>query len=265
MSVERLLRSVLLSVEAEGHDAAALLRDGRISLGTGVRAGWEELARVLEGFFALHGADATQRLMQDLASRHSAVRRVTELLGSPRLSYLVLLEAVSIHGAIAVNWKATPAGIAVRLELHRGLRPSLVFFQCCAWFLAAMPRLRGLGDARLVTEALSERELRCLITPPRESALTLPHAEGNVRTMVRELFRPPRTTPTAQALQSRFGLTRAEAGVVRRLADGESIKHIAQVLEVSLETARTHAKRAMQKTDTHRQAELVSLVLQGGR
>ena len=58
---------------------------------------------------------------------------------------------------------------------------------------------------------------------------------------------------------------RAEAGVVRRLAEGESMKDIAQALEVSLETARTHAKRAMHKTDTHRQAELVSLVLHGGR
>ena len=36
---------------------------------------------------------------------------------------------------------------------------------------------------------------------------------------------------------------------------------IAEELKVSPETARTHAKRSMQKTDTHRQAELVSLVL----
>jgi DNA-binding CsgD family transcriptional regulator len=66
-----------------------------------------------------------------------------------------------------------------------------------------------------------------------------------------------------EALQQRFGLTRGEARVVRRLAEGRSIKRIAEELRVSPETARTHAKRAMQKTNTHRQAELVSLVLQG--
>ena len=43
------------------------------------------------------------------------------------------------------------------------------------------------------------------------------------------------------------------------------IRRIAEEFDVSLETARTHAKRAMQKTDTNRQAELVSLVLHGER
>ncbi len=91
-----------------------------------------------------------------------------------------------------------------------------------------------------------------------------------MRVLARELFRsaetqPPRSTPSSQTLQGRFGLTLAEARVVRRLAEGESMKHIALALEVSLDTARTHAKRAMQKTDTHRQAELVSLVLHGER
>jgi DNA-binding CsgD family transcriptional regulator len=72
-----------------------------------------------------------------------------------------------------------------------------------------------------------------------------------------------RAVPSSQAIEQRFGLTRGEARVVRRLAEGRSIKRIAEELHVSPETARTHAKRAMQKTDTHRQAELVSLVLQG--
>ena len=268
------LRGILLSVEAQGHDAPALMK--RLPPGGAVarsRSSWEELVALLEAFFSQHGVAATQSLMQHLASRHSSVRAATELLGSPRLTYLVLFEAMLGRQAVlVVSWRSVSPGLSLRLELHRGLRPSLVFFQCCAWFLAAIPRVRALPDARVLAEKLSERELECLVIPPAEPLLTVAHAEANVRTLARELFRvhdgpvqPLRSTPSAQALQSRFGLTRAEARVVRRLAEGRSIRLIAEELDVSFETARTHAKRAMQKTDTHRQAELVSLVLQGER
>lgn len=275
MNSEGLLRALLLSVEALGHDAPGLMRQARLHLTAGPkpRAPWEELVLVLETFVARHGAAGTQKLMQDFAGRHSSVRAVTELLGSPRLTYLVLLEALSAtQTAVGVSWKTAPSGITLRLELHRGLKSSLIFFQCCAWFLAAIPRARGLGDARLLSERMTERDLDCVVVPPREPELTVAHPEANVRALARELFRchetavhPPRTTPGLAGLQGRFGLTRAEARVVRLLAEGRSIKRIADDLQVSLETARTHAKRAMQKTDTHRQAELVSLVLQGPR
>lgn len=267
------LRGVLLSMEATGHDAPALMRllRGEPLSAARTRTTWSELVALLEAFFSHHGVKATQTLMQDLAGRHSSVRMAAELLGSPRLTYLVLLEA--LHGrqsVVGLSWALSSPGVKVRLELHRALRPSLVFFQCCAWFLAAIPRVRGVPDARVLTERMSERELECLVIPPAEPALTLAHAEANVRALARELFKVPdgstqaqRSTPSAQLLQTRFGLTRAEARVVRRLAEGRSIRRIAEELKVSVETARTHAKRAMQKTDTHRQAELVSLVLGG--
>lgn len=264
----QLLRSVLISMEARGHDASELMRRLRPNAIGRVRSSWDELIVLLETFFSQHGVAAAQALMQDLAGRHSSIRVAAELLGSPRLTYLVLLEALQARQSVVVmSWKGTSAGLSLRLELQRGLRPSLVFFQCCAWFIAAIPRVRGLGDARLLTELLSERELECQIVPPREPELTVAHAEGSVKSLARELFRgqepapSTRSMPSSQSLQSRFGLTRAEARVVRRLAEGHSIKRIAEEFGVSVETARTHAKRAMQKTDTHRQAELVSLVL----
>lgn len=267
-----LLRCVLLSIEARGHDAPHLIRQLKPEPVLSARtrsSSWEELVLVLETFFSHHGVAATQQLMQDLASRHSSVRAAAELLGSPRLTYLVLLEALAgRQGVVVITWKTTNPGLSLRLELHRGLRPSLVFFQCCAWFLASIPRARGQADARLLSERLSERELDCLIIPPGDPELTLAHGEANVRTLAREVFKlhdgaTPQapSTPSVAALQGRFGLTRAEARVVRALAEGRSIRRIAEEFEVSLETARTHAKRAMQKTDTHRQAELVSLVL----
>lgn len=262
-------------MEASGHDAPALIRTLRPNVFSAAhaRTSWDELILLLETFFAQHGVGATQVVMQDLASRHSSVRLVAELLGSPRLTYLVLLEALQARPlVVCLQWKSVVPGLQIRLELLKGLRPSLVFFQCCAWFLASIPRVRGGLDARIHTTRVSERELDCIVFPPAESELTLAHSDSNVRALARELFRlndgapqAPRSMPSVQGLQSRFELTRAEARVVRRLAEGRSIKRIAEEFQVSLETARTHAKRAMQKTDTHRQAELVSLVLNGER
>lgn len=270
-----LLRSVLLSMEASGHDTPALIRRLRPNVlsAARVRHSWDELILLLETFFAQHGVDATQGVMQHLASRHSSVRQAAELLGSPRLTYLVLLEALQARpSVVSLQWRSATPGLQIRLELLKGLRPSLVFFQCCAWFLASVPRVRGGPDARIHGARISERELDCIVFPPPESELTLAHSDSNVRALARELFRlndgpsqAARSMPSVQGLQSRFELTRAEARVVRRLAEGRSIKRIAEEFHVSLETARTHAKRAMQKTDTHRQAELVSLVLNGER
>jgi DNA-binding CsgD family transcriptional regulator len=250
-------------MELCGHDAGAVL--ARLAKARP----WEGLLAALETFFSVEGAAQTLRLMQVHATRSPEVLAVTALLGELRQTYLALLDAVAEQGVVTVS--ATPAasgGLQVRLELAKGHRPSMVFFQACAWFLAAVPRARGLADARVLSVRVSERDLHCLVMLPREtSSLQLAHSDGEVREFARELLRTEpsaRTTqlPTPQALQERFGLTRAEARVVRRLVEGSSIKRNAEELRVSTETARTHAKRAMQKTDTHRQAELVSLVLQ---
>lgn len=280
MSVELIgswARSLLLSMETQGHDAVGLLDEVREQAGAGARTrlSWEELVLVFELGLKRYGPQRMEQLLQHAAQNHSAVRAATELLSTPRMTYLVIFEALAAAQAmLAVQVRPTPAGIALRIELHKNLRPSRPLFQCVRWFVSALPRARGLPDAKIQSERLSDREFECLIIPPAAPALLLPHVEANARALARELFRSPPTPPSAsrepgpqlstQSLQLRFSLTRAEAKVVKLLCQGNSMKAIAQDLGVSLETARTHAKRAMQKTDTHRQAELVSLVLAGG-
>ncbi len=65
------------------------------------------------------------------------------------------------------------------------------------------------------------------------------------------------------ALVGLYGLTAAEARLVEALARGRSLDHVADGLGITRETVRTHLRRIYSKTDTHRQAELVSLVLCG--
>ena len=70
-----------------------------------------------------------------------------------------------------------------------------------------------------------------------------------------------RREPDPTVLRVLFSLTPAEARVTGKLAAGRSAETIAKELGVSLETVRTHIRRALSKTSTERQGELISLVL----
>ena len=58
-----------------------------------------------------------------------------------------------------------------------------------------------------------------------------------------------------------FGLTRAEAEVALRVLRGDGLRPISDELTLSLATVKTHLQRVFVKTGTHRQAELVRLLL----
>jgi DNA-binding CsgD family transcriptional regulator len=67
--------------------------------------------------------------------------------------------------------------------------------------------------------------------------------------------------PSADLLRRLFGLTSAEADVAQLVAGGQGLKPIADELSLSIATVKTHLQRVFAKTDTHRQAELVRLLL----
>jgi DNA-binding CsgD family transcriptional regulator len=64
-------------------------------------------------------------------------------------------------------------------------------------------------------------------------------------------------------LKKQFHLTSAEIAVCTALIRGQSVGEIARQRGLSITTVRTHLARAMQKTGTHRQSELVALALGG--
>ena len=71
--------------------------------------------------------------------------------------------------------------------------------------------------------------------------------------------------PSPEHLRALFGLTPAEAAVARRIMRGDGIKAAARALRVAPNTVRTHLSRVFEKTETHRQAELVRLLQQVAR
>ncbi len=70
-----------------------------------------------------------------------------------------------------------------------------------------------------------------------------------------------RLAPRVELLQQRCGLTPTEARVAALMVQGQSVEEVAAALDSSLHTVRTHLKRIFAKTGTHRQASLVSLLV----
>src|SRR5262249_30862533 len=67
--------------------------------------------------------------------------------------------------------------------------------------------------------------------------------------------------PNPAILRELFSLTPTETRITTPLVLGRSAEEIAQDLNVSIQTVRTHIKRVLSKTSTTRQGELISLVL----
>jgi DNA-binding CsgD family transcriptional regulator len=72
----------------------------------------------------------------------------------------------------------------------------------------------------------------------------------------------PRPGPSAAILAKTFRLTPSEAKLASIIARGAPPDIAARELKISRETARNQLKSVFAKTDTHRQSELVALLLQ---
>jgi DNA-binding CsgD family transcriptional regulator len=89
------------------------------------------------------------------------------------------------------------------------------------------------------------------------------HSRGEASARVIVFVTDPETSGPSQAgdTLAAYGLTRAERRVVAELALGYSIHEVAERLGIGRTTARNHLNRALAKTGTGRQAELLRLVL----
>jgi DNA-binding CsgD family transcriptional regulator len=68
---------------------------------------------------------------------------------------------------------------------------------------------------------------------------------------------------TSAAIETLYGLTPAEAELVRLISEGRSLEQVAAARGVTMNTVRSQLKQVFSKTDTSRQGELVHLVLSG--
>lgn len=83
---------------------------------------------------------------------------------------------------------------------------------------------------------------------------------GEQRPAALVFIRDPETPISVAHLRELFGLTRAEGAVAAALGQGSSLDEIAVMMGVGLATVRSHLKRILAKTGTHRQGEVVALL-----
>jgi DNA-binding CsgD family transcriptional regulator len=103
------------------------------------------------------------------------------------------------------------------------------------------------------------RPLSVLVAPLRGEH---PFALEPVPTAILFVTDPERVVMAPRShLRELYGLTEGEARIAESLLDADRLADVAQKLGVTLATVRTLLQRVFEKTDTHRQSELVRLML----
>jgi DNA-binding CsgD family transcriptional regulator len=120
-----------------------------------------------------------------------------------------------------------------------------------------------LQDADVSSQAMPVRLKRPSMRQPL-SAIVVPltRQPSDVQAPIRAVavISDPERRPRLDSavLSNLFGLTKTEVRVLATLLGGDSVANVADRLRISTQTARTHVKRILRKTGTHRQSELVT-------
>ncbi|HTV97301.1 MAG TPA: helix-turn-helix transcriptional regulator [Steroidobacteraceae bacterium] len=115
----------------------------------------------------------------------------------------------------------------------------------------------GLGASLRLARPSQRRPLSVLISP-----LQLPPGFPSTPAALVVINDPERSAaPPKERLMQAYGLTAAEAGVAQLLLRGNDVAAVARRLCISLETARTHLRRLLVKTGTHRQSDLILVLV----
>ncbi|MFH1806747.1 MAG: response regulator [Pseudomonadota bacterium] len=96
--------------------------------------------------------------------------------------------------------------------------------------------------------------------PPRPSVVGSTGASGFVFVLIEpDTIAPPRIND----LMDVFGLTRSEAKLTQKLAEGLSLDQASDLVGISVQSARTYLKAIFTKTGANRQPQLMRIVLSG--
>jgi len=96
----------------------------------------------------------------------------------------------------------------------------------------------------------------------RRDASARADLDGGTIMILAQEFEP--ALVSVETLRNAFGLSPAEARLLRLLATGASLRQASEIIGVSYSTVMSQLKSCFQKTGTHRQAELVALAVRLG-
>lgn len=153
--------------------------------------------------------------------------------------------------------RACPELAVVRGQL--ALHPPLLQNRLSALVDSALETARGQArqpGSTLLLPRSGRMPLVLEVTPLRPAASAF--GEGRPAALV--FIRDPEAPLAVAPLRELFGLTRTESAVAAALGRGKPLETIATEMHIGMGTARTHLKRILAKTGTHRQAQLVALL-----
>lgn len=139
------------------------------------------------------------------------------------------------------------------------LQPPMLKDKLLALVHAAVETAHGRtagSDSTLLIPRAHRMSLVLEVTPLRPVS----SAFGEEQPAVLLFIRDPEAPLAVVRLRELFGLTPTEAAVAAALGRGRSLETISADMGVGIGTARTHLKRILTKTGTHRQAQLVALL-----
>jgi DNA-binding CsgD family transcriptional regulator/PAS domain-containing protein len=126
---------------------------------------------------------------------------------------------------------------------------------------AATSAGHAIGSGGVVALARSRgRPLTAVVSPLSRRSDGLPGGETAAAIVI--VADPDRAEVDDETLRALWGLTPSEARLVRLLARGASTADVAGQLNLAHDTVRKRLKGIFEKTNTHRQSELLALMLQ---
>lgn len=115
------------------------------------------------------------------------------------------------------------------------------------------------GASLILIHRSDARPLVAVVAPVADAV----PGNGGAATAVYVLAPDVNAGPLATALCRAYGLTMAETGLVMRLLEGLTVDAASRDMRIQPQTARAYLKQIFAKTDTHRQTDLVRLILGG--
>jgi DNA-binding CsgD family transcriptional regulator len=175
-------------------------------------------------------------------------------------------------GALLIDWRGRVARVNRKAEAMMGPWLSIRNGILTAADSNCDAALRKMIDVLVSHGPLVACEPLNLVAVPRPPAKPLVVHAAPLARSATDLFMQARaviwivdpyanTLPWEPVLRQAFGCTKAESEVAVALAQGHDVEEIARIRGVSHGTIRAQIKGIFTKTDTRRQAELVSLLL----
>ena len=159
---------------------------------------------------------------------------------------------------------ASADGLRLRQKRLRADRPDEDAQLRGLLHLSSLSALDGVRtDALRVSRPSGKRHFVIVAAPLAASEMgfesPLPHVRPSMIVFVSDPDRHPR--PPIEGLRAMYHMTPGEARVAAALLTGASIGRVAEMLSISVSTARTHLAHILAKTSTRRQTELMRVLL----